>query len=171
MLSANIPECAQGSHLCQHAWVPFMHSCILMCTCVQAHVDRVHAGSHPHPRKSRAAHTHVVAHKASLAHSSSSPWAVWLQVECRLVGWLGRSHQPDSPAPCPGLGTVSLDWASAQDPTMPQMRGSHSRLKPATNARSTASPLVTDHGAAPVGTTRCQGACTGRGEQPGDGQR
>ena len=81
------------------------------------------------------------------------------------------SHQPDSPALCPGQGTVSLAWASAPDPRMPQMRGSHCHLKPATNARSTASLLVTGHGAALVGTTRCHGGCTGHGEQPGDGQR
>lgn len=118
-----------------------------------------------HTRKCRCMQSHT----STFAHLHLLPQAVWLPTEGWGVGggWGGPTSLPlkACPPPCPGPGTVSLAWAFTQDPRTPQKRRSCSHLKPAMNARSTASPRLTGHGAVPTGTIRCHEGCTGLGAQ------
>lgn len=109
-------------------------------------------------------HTQVGACKATLVHSSLYPMGSVAQTEC--WGWGGWG--PCFSCYCHSPGTVSTGLGFSLDLRMPQM--AERSLKPAMNARSTASPLAAATGVSTLGPPGAAGGAGHWGAARGRGR-
>lgn len=135
-----------------HRYILLYHS-ISSYSCVHTNTQ-VNQGTHTTLHTAMPTHTHTHLHDGVSAHGSE--WAVMGDVGGGSTSLLLKVFLIPS-----GSDTAFPALVSTLDLRPPQMRKSRSHLKPAMNARSTASHLRTDLDAAPVEAIRCHGDHTG----------